>query len=329
MPASFVPTPPALRRDRAAQSPADLAEGLTSDPPHLPYRLLWDRHNSALYDRIREQPEYYLDRAEMSLLRAHAPAIAAATGARTLIELGAGSGEKALPLLRHMPAPAAYRPVDLSSGALDSLADRLLRASPGTDVRPVAADFTRPWPPQLLAPGPGPVLATFLGSTLGNLLPDERHGLFARLAHGLHPGDALLLGVPLLLEEPAAMTAAYRDAAGLMETFYLHCLRILNRDFGADFDLNAWAHQVGWNADKRRVEIGLRAFTRQYVTLPGSPDPHRLAFAPDQVLRAAVAARFTPAHLDGELAAHGFDTERRLPDPTDRYMLLLARRNGG
>ncbi|MET9959577.1 L-histidine N(alpha)-methyltransferase [Streptomyces sp. NPDC006326] len=314
----------AVQQDALLQARAELATGLRQTPPRLPYRLLWDEHNTALYDRIREQPEYYLNRLEMQLLHAHTPEVITASGARTLIELGSGTGEKALPLLRHMTAPATYLPVDVSTSALSRLADRLRHASPSTTVRAVATDFTRLWPAALREPGRRPVLVTFLDSTLGNLLPDERRDLLELLAGSLRPGDGLLLGVPLL-HDAEGMVSAYRDAAGLMEAFYLHCLRILNRDLGTDFDLDAYAHHVAWAAPEQRVEIGLRALADQSVRVPGHPAAHQVAFPCGEVLRAAVAVRFTARQLDGELSAHGFETVRHLPDISGRYMLLLAR----
>ncbi|WP_158717954.1 L-histidine N(alpha)-methyltransferase [Streptomyces sp. NRRL F-2664] len=317
----------AVQSGAVLQVRAEVATGLGAEPPHLPYRLLWDEHNTALYDRIREQPEYYLNRLEMQLLHAHSREVTADCGARTLIELGSGTGEKALPLLRHLTAPATYLPVDVSTSALSRLTDRLRHASPSTSVHTVAADFTRPWPPALRETGRRPALVTFLGSTLGNLLPGERHDLLALLAGSLEPGDGLLLGVPLL-HDAQVMVSAYQDAAGLMEAFYLHCLRILNRDLGTNFDLDAYAHHVTWAAPEQRVEIGLRALADQSVLIPGHPTSHRVLLPRGQVLRAAVAVRFTAEQLDDELSAHGFETVRRLPDTSGRYMLLLARHQG-
>ncbi|MER5933915.1 L-histidine N(alpha)-methyltransferase [Streptomyces sp. NPDC002054] len=321
-------TDPSPHQDEQAGTCAELVAGLRSTPPHLPYGLLWDEHNTALYDRIREQPEYYLNRLEMQLLRSHAPDIIATTGARMLLELGAGTGEKALPLLAHMNSPARYTPVDISNSAMSRLAARLCATSPDTVVRPVVADFTRPWPPALRSTEPGPLLATFLGSTLGNLLPTERRTLLERLAAALRPHDTLLLGVPLL-HDPDTMVAAYRDAAGLMEAFYLHCLHILNRDHGTDFDLGGFAHHVTWAARESRVEIGLRALSDQRVLVPGRPTSHRVDLACGSVVRAVVAARFTARQLQGELSESGFETVHLLQEPSDRYALLLARRREG
>ncbi|MCX5203192.1 L-histidine N(alpha)-methyltransferase [Streptomyces sp. NBC_00237] len=316
-----------LKQDEQAQACAELVEGLLDMPHRLPYWLLWDDHNTALYDRIREQPEYYLNRLETQLLRDHACEVVVASGARTLLELGPGTGEKALPLLRCMADPVSYVPVDVSGSALSRLADRLAHASPRTAVRPEKADFTRPWPAALRPTGPHPLLAAFLGGTLGNLLPAERRNLLGRLEGALRPGDTLLLGVPLL-HDPDAMMAAYHDAAGLMATFYRHCLHILNRDFGTDFDLGAYAHHVTWAAREGRVEIGLRAASEQQVLIPAGPASHRVDFARGDVLRAVVASRFTAEQLDSELAVHGFETVRLLPEASGRYALLLARRRG-
>ncbi|MER5598415.1 L-histidine N(alpha)-methyltransferase [Streptomyces sp. NPDC002265] len=218
-------------------------------------------------------------------------------------------------------------PVDVSTSALSQLTDRLRNASSDTRARPVAADFTRPWPPALREPGRRPLLVTFLGSTLGNLLPAQRHGLPALLAGSLRPTDSLLLGVPLL-GDTEVMASAYLDAAGLMEALHPHCLRILDRDFATDFDLDAYAHHVAWAASEPRVEIGPRALADQSVLVPCGPVAHRVAFRRGEVLRAAVAVRFTAGQLDVELSARGFETVRLLPDTSSRYMLLLARRRG-
>ncbi|MER5598414.1 L-histidine N(alpha)-methyltransferase [Streptomyces sp. NPDC002265] len=55
-------------------------------------------------DRIREQPEYYLNRLETQLLQTHASEVIPAGGAETLIELGSCTGDMALPLRPHMRA---------------------------------------------------------------------------------------------------------------------------------------------------------------------------------------------------------------------------------
>src|SRR3954471_18157185 len=83
-----------LRVDPERQSPLafalSVAEGLDSRPRRLDASYLYDAVGSALFERITEQPEYYLTRAEDRLLADHAPVIRELAGSSTLVELGSG-----------------------------------------------------------------------------------------------------------------------------------------------------------------------------------------------------------------------------------------------
>src|SRR5207253_2199765 len=64
--------------------------GLTSTPKELQPKWFYDERGSELFDAITRLPEYYLTRAERSILERHAGEIAALADAATLIELGSG-----------------------------------------------------------------------------------------------------------------------------------------------------------------------------------------------------------------------------------------------
>ncbi|MEU0458646.1 L-histidine N(alpha)-methyltransferase, partial [Streptomyces sp. NPDC006129] len=97
---------------------ADVHRGLTHTPKTLPPKWFYDAHGSELFERITELPEYYPTRAEREILVARSGEIAAATGARTLVELGSGSSEKTRHLLDALTALHTYVPVDVSGSAL-------------------------------------------------------------------------------------------------------------------------------------------------------------------------------------------------------------------
>ena len=78
---------------------ADVLHGLTKTPKTLPPKWFYDAHGSELFEKITELPEYYPTRAEREILIVRSGEIAAATGARTLVELGSGSSEKTRHLL--------------------------------------------------------------------------------------------------------------------------------------------------------------------------------------------------------------------------------------
>src|ERR1700749_4957229 len=106
---------------RPASLGADPRAGLTATPKSLPPKWFYDAQGSALFEKITELPEYYPTRAERSILIAAAPAIAAKSKARVLVELGSGSSEKTRLLLSALRAAGtleAYVPVDVSESAL-------------------------------------------------------------------------------------------------------------------------------------------------------------------------------------------------------------------
>lgn len=190
---------------------ADVLQGLTRTPKTLTPKWFYDAHGSELFEQITELPEYYPTRAEREILVDRAAEIAAATGARTLVELGSGASEKTRHLLDAFTGLAVYVPVDVSESALTPAGHALIEERPDLNVHALIADFTGPI---TLPETPGPRLLAFLGGTIGNLLPAERATFFAGLRALLAPGDALLLGTDLVKDEQV-LVRAYDDAAGV------------------------------------------------------------------------------------------------------------------
>ncbi|MEY2464600.1 MAG: L-histidine Nalpha-methyltransferase, partial [Acidimicrobiaceae bacterium] len=107
--------------DRRTALQDDARAGLTSTPKSLPPVWFYDDRGSRLFDEITRLPEYYLTRAERSILEAHADEIVAATGADTMVELGSGTSEKTRLLLDAMARTGALRsfvPFDVSEEVL-------------------------------------------------------------------------------------------------------------------------------------------------------------------------------------------------------------------
>ena len=74
---------------------ADVAAGLARAVKFLPSRWLYDDRGSELFEEITRLDDYYLTRAETSILRRHAGEIADFCGDRVLLlEYGAGAGIK-------------------------------------------------------------------------------------------------------------------------------------------------------------------------------------------------------------------------------------------
>ena len=60
----------------------EVLRGLKAPRKSLPPKLFYDDRGATLFERICEQPEYYVTRAELEILRTHARDIAARAGRR-------------------------------------------------------------------------------------------------------------------------------------------------------------------------------------------------------------------------------------------------------
>ncbi|MFJ9038907.1 L-histidine N(alpha)-methyltransferase [Streptomyces sp. NPDC102406] len=294
---------------------SDVLAGLTGSPKTLPPKWFYDARGSELFDEITTLPEYYPTRAEREILVARAAEIAAATGARTLIELGSGSSDKTRHLLAEFPELTHYVPVDVSESALRGAARTLLAEHPALAVHALVADFTRALE---LPPTPGPRLVAFLGGTIGNLLPEERAAFLTAVRGLLSPGDSFLLGTDLVKDE-ATLVAAYDDAAGVTAAFDKNVLAVVNRELGADFDLGAFEHVAVWNAGREWIEMRLRSTVAQTVKIPALD--LAVTFAAGEELRTEVSAKFRREGVQAELAASGLELTGWWADAAGRFAL--------
>ncbi|MER6142570.1 L-histidine N(alpha)-methyltransferase [Streptomyces sparsogenes] len=303
----------------AAALRADVADGLTRTPKQLPPKWFYDARGSELFERITRLPEYYPTRAEREILVARAPEIAAATGARTLVELGSGSSEKTRHLLRALPELRAYVPVDVSESALSLAGRALLAAHPELQVHALVADFLAGL--ALPADTPGPRLVAFLGGTIGNLPPVERAGFLASVGALLAPGDALLLGTDLVKDE-ATLVAAYDDAQGVTAAFNKNVLAVVDRELGADFDPADFDHVALWDAEREWIEMRLRARGDLTVKIPALD--LAVHFAAGEEMRTEISAKFRREGVRAELTAAGLEPRRWWTDREGRFALSLA-----
>ncbi|MGW2486189.1 L-histidine N(alpha)-methyltransferase [Streptomyces sp. NPDC001606] len=297
---------------------ADVLRGLTANPKSLPPKWFYDARGSKLFDEITELPEYYPTRAEREILAVRSGEIAAASGARTLVELGSGSSEKTRYLIDALTGLAAYVPVDVSESALRQAGQALVEERPGLEVHALIADFTAPL---ALPTTPGPRLLAFLGGTIGNLLPAERAEFLASVRTLLAPGDGLLLGTDLVKDE-RVLVRAYDDAAGVTAAFNKNVLAVIDRELGADFDPDAFAHVALWDAEREWIEMRLRSRTAQTVKVPALG--LAVEFAAGEELRTEVSAKFRKEGVTRELAAVGLDLTHWWTDEQGRFALSLS-----
>ncbi|MBW3613876.1 MAG: L-histidine N(alpha)-methyltransferase [Actinobacteria bacterium] len=300
---------------------ADARRGLTSRPKSLSPVWFYDERGSALFDEITRLPEYYLTRAERHLLQAHAGEIVAAAGADTLVELGSGTSDKTRLLLDAMTATGTlrrYAPLDVSEDTLRAAATAIAGDYAGVEVHAVVADFHR----HLDAlPAGRRRLVAFLGSTIGNLTPEQRRRFLVDLDCSLTCDDYLLLGVDLV-KDTGRLLAAYDDARGVTAAFNRNALCVLNRVLDATFDPGRFDHVAVWNADEQWMDIRLRA-AADHVVAVGALDLD-VRFERGEDLHTEISAKFTPDRILDELTEAGFVSEGTWGAGGD-FLLVLAR----
>jgi L-histidine N-alpha-methyltransferase len=313
-----------LDADASEAMADDVRAGLTASPKELSPKYFYDERGSRLFERITELPEYYPTRREREILSRRSPEILAAAGMpETLVELGSGSAAKTRHLLSAMRDAGSLRtyvPVDISEEITQETARTLVEEYPGLDVRGLVCDFESDL--ELIPSDGGARLVAFLGGTIGNLYPGERREFLTRLARMFGPGDHLLLGTDLV-KGSVRLEAAYDDGAGVTAEFNKNVLHVLNRELGADFDVDAFEHVARFDAREERMDIRLRSLAEQSVHIADLD--LTVDFAAGEEMRTEISAKFTRERLECVYAESGLELRGWFTDAAGDYALSLAR----
>jgi len=245
----------------------EIIEGLQKPEKMISPKFFYDERGSRLFDQITTLPEYYPTETELGIMRENIAEIADLIGPQaSLIEYGSGSSRKTRVLLEHLNDQAVYVPVDISEDHLFESARQIRSEFPQLEVLPVVADFTK----RFALPNPSMMplrnIVYFPGSTIGNF----PHAVACELLRVMYDeagvDGAMLIGVDLQ-KDRSIIEDAYNDSAGVTAEFNLNMLRHLNREYGSDFDLDAWSHDAQYNEDEGRVEIRLINASLQRVNI--------------------------------------------------------------
>jgi L-histidine N-alpha-methyltransferase len=328
-----------------ARTAAIVREGLSKSQKQLPPWLFYDEAGSILFEQITELPEYYLTRIERGIFSSCAAemiALAAGEQQLRLLELGAGSADKTRLLLAaacDFQGTVCYQPVDVSETALEAARERLEREHPEVTVDPHVADFTQELRLTPCVDGEKR-LVMFIGSSIGNFLPEDALELLSNLHAALEPGDSLLLGVDIAPIGPvfdresgdpesggkseADLVAAYDDAQGVTAEFNKNMLARLNRELGAEFDLESFQHRIRWNEEDSRIEMHLESLIAQRVRIPALD--LEVDFAEGETIHTENSYKFRLGEVEEMLGAAGFVNQQRWRDDNGWFAVYLATR---
>jgi dimethylhistidine N-methyltransferase len=289
--------------------------GLSHPQKTLPCKYFYDERGSALFEAICEVPEYYPTRTELSIMEAHAPAMASLLGARCLlVEYGSGSSRKTRLLLDRLRDAAGYVPIDISREALSESARALVAAYPALEVLPVCADYTESFElptPRALPERRG---VYFPGSTIGNFTPPQAQRFLARMARVAGPSGALLIGIDLA-KDRATLERAYDDAAGVTAAFNQNLLVRINRELDGSFDVTRFRHHAHYNETAGRIEMHLVSSVAQTVRVAG----RLFWFAAGETIHTENSYKYDVAHFAALAAGVGLAVREVWTDAHQRF----------
>ena len=314
-------TPPYTVRRSHEQMVRDVREGLARTPKQLSPKYFYDERGSELFEEITQLPEYYLTRAERSLLERRISEIVAAVRPCSLVELGAGSATKTRLILDEMRSRGCaecYVPIDVSKDFLEATALQLRADYPDIQITPVISDITEPFAlPQLASP----TLVVFLGSTIGNFPRGPAIRLLSHVARAMSPSDRFLLGADLR-KDPQIINRAYNDSKGVTAAFNLNVLQRLNRELGADFPVSDYEHKAFYSSDQHRVEMHLVARNAHKVVIP---EIGEIRLEEGESIRTELSYKYDRPTLEDILRAAGLVLEKWIAADDGSFALALAR----
>jgi dimethylhistidine N-methyltransferase len=305
---------------------ADAVRGLSGREKKLPPKYFYDERGAQLFEEISALDAYYPTRTELAILHANISEIVTRIGPGCrLVEFGSGSGAKTGLLLEHLQDPVVYLPIDISCTQLLDFALSAAKRFPSLEVTPVCADYTGEF--ELPAPRRRErrTVAFFPGSTIGNLEPSEAKHFLAHAARLCGPDGGLLVGVDLR-KDPAVIERAYNDPEGVTAAFNLNLLARINRECGADFDLDAFRHQALFDDQHGRIEMRLVSKREQTVRLPAAGGDIQIAFAEGDYITTEYSYKYDPCDFSDLVKAAGWCVERCWTDERRWFAVQLLHR---
>ena len=285
----------------------DVLKGLGSSPKYLESKYFYDQHGDKIFQQIMHCPEYYPTNCELEILSTQTAAVVGSILARhesfDLIELGAGDALKSTFLLKYLTAQEidfTYYPIDISGNVIENLQVRLPKQIPGLDIHGLNGEYFTMLK-QAYALSAKPKLVLFLGSNIGNMLPEDALYFCNQLKENLLPGDLLLIGFDLK-KDPQTILDAYNDRQGFTRDFNLNLLTRINRELDADFNLDYFQHFPTYNPETGACLSYLVSRTDQQVSIAG----HRILFEANETIHMEISQKYTKAQTESLAKATGF-----------------------
>ncbi len=230
----------------------DVRRGLSAAPKFLSSKYFYDDEGSRLFQEIMKLPEYYLTRAESEVFSTQTREIFEAftkvSETFDLIELGAGDGSKTFLLVDYFlkqEVDFTYVPIDISAEALSFLTEKFQTQFPRLSIQTEQGDYFQKLG-TFRSKSDKRKIILFLGSNIGNFGKSQAQDFFRQLRSVMNDTDLLFIGFDLQ-KDPRVILRAYDDAQNVTAEFNLNLLTRINRELGANFNLEDFLHYASYH----------------------------------------------------------------------------------
>jgi L-histidine N-alpha-methyltransferase len=295
----------------------DVLKGLTALPKRLDSKYFYDAIGDALFQDLMNCDDYYPTNCELDIFQNQttelANSIIGAGDDFDLIELGAGDAMKSSYLLKHLldnGVNFTYLPIDISAHVIDLLDTELSKNLPGLKFEGLNGEYFEMLQKAATLSNKRKVVL-FLGSNIGNMPVPEAEAFCQELRNNLSPGDMVLIGFDLK-KNPKTILAAYNDSDGITKRFNLNLLTRINKELGADFDLNQFDHYPTYDPETGACKSYLVSLADQKVHIADHNES--IHFLKDEYIFMEISQKFTVQQTQHMAAQTGFDTVNYLYD---------------
>ncbi len=251
----------------------DIESGLSLTPKNISSRYFYDDAGSRLFQLIMQSPDYYLTDCEQEIFSKQAHDIVQSMKGNhhqlRLIDLGAGDGVKTMLLLAEFikqGIEVVYTPVDISEEAIQEAEKNIKNEFPNNRVEPYIGEYFEALQRIDKKYTKLPKVILFLGSNIGNFTNEKAHKFLKKINKLSTKKDKLFIGFDLM-KNPKTICRAYNDKQGITKKFNLNLLKRINRELGADFDINQFDHYNTYNPISGTAKSYIISLKKQVVNI--------------------------------------------------------------
>lgn len=305
------------------QFAVDVLMGFCSNPKNLSAKYFYDDIGSDLFQKITRHEDYYLTRTEFEILNNSKDEIPnhIDDDEIDIIELGAGDGHKSDLIIQgflEKGKKVNFFPIDISDEAMNQL-EKNITPHENLTIHGVVAEYL--FGLRFLSEkSKNRQLVLFLGSNIGNFNRVQNQGFLRQLWKCLNSDDFALIGFDLK-KDVTTLTAAYNDSEGHTNDFNKNLLTRINRELGANFNVEKFQHFGVYNPTLGAMESYLLPCDEQNIYINELKRSfHFDAFEP---LHLEYSFKFLKSDIEFLSKQTGFLVEKHFTDKNDYFINSL------